>query len=100
MVKLMALYRKPQDAAKFEEVYFGQHLPLARTMPGLRRLEINRVTGAPRGEPDYYLAASLYFDDAESMQRSMASEESRAAARSLRDAGAEVTMLLADVEEL
>jgi uncharacterized protein (TIGR02118 family) len=100
MVKLMALYKRPEDVAKFEAIYFGQHVPLTKKMPGLRRLEVNRVTGAPRGEPAFYLAASLYFDDTEAMQSSMASEESRAAARSLRDAGAEVTMLLAEVEEL
>jgi uncharacterized protein (TIGR02118 family) len=100
MVKLMALYKRPQDVTRFEEIYFGQHIPLTKKMPGLRRLEVNRVTGAPRGEPEYYLAASLYFDDAATMQNSMASDESRAAARSLRDAGSEVTMLLADVEEV
>lgn len=100
MVKLMALYKQPQDVATFERIYIGEHIPLAKKMPGLRRVEINRVTGAPRGEPAFYLIASLYFDDAESMQRSLASEESRAAARTLRDAGAEVSMVLAEVEEV
>jgi uncharacterized protein (TIGR02118 family) len=100
MVKLMALYSQPRDAARFEDVYFNQHTPLVKQMPGLRRIEVNRVTGAPRGEPAYYLVASLYFDDAETMHASMASEQSRAAARTLRDVGAEVTMLLADIEEL
>lgn len=98
MVKLVALYGQPQDVATFERVYFGEHIPLTRKMPGLRRIEINRVTGAPRGEPAYYLIANLYFDDAETMQQSMASEESRAAARTLRDAGAAVTMVLTTVE--
>ncbi|HWE64345.1 MAG TPA: EthD family reductase, partial [Chloroflexota bacterium] len=73
MVKLLALYKQPQDVARFEEVYFGQHIPLTKKMPGLRRLEVNRVTGAPRGEPAYYLATSLYFDDAEAMNASLAS---------------------------
>lgn len=100
MVKLTALYRKPEDATRFEQIYFGQHVPLAKKMPGLRKFEVNRVAGAPRGEPEYYLTADLYFDDMEAMQQSMASEESRAAARTLRDAGAQVTMLLAEVEEV
>ena len=100
MVKLMALYKRPADVATFERVYFGEHLPLARKMPGLRRVEINRVTGAPRGETDLFLVASLYFDDADARQQSMASDESRAAARALRDAGAEVSMILAEVEEM
>ena len=75
MVKLMALYKQPRDPETFERIYFGEHVPLARKMPGLRRLEIDRITGAPRGEPDYYLVAHLYFDDAETMERSMASED-------------------------
>ena len=100
MVKLIALYRRPQDPQQFERVYFGEHIPLTRKMPGLRKIEINRITGAPRGEPEYYLVAGLYFDDAQTMQQSMASEESRAAARVLRDLGAEVSMVLADVEEM
>ena len=98
MVKLMALYKQPRDPETFERIYFGEHVPLARKMPGLRRLEIDRITGAPGGEPAYYLVAHLYFDDAETMQRSMASEESRAAARVLRDLGAEVSMVLADTD--
>ena len=100
MVKLIALYKQPQDVATFERVYFGEHIPLTKKMPGLRRVEINRVSGAPRGEPAYDLVANLYFDDAATLQQSMASEESRAAARALRDAGAEVSMVLAEVEEM
>ena len=99
MVKLMALYKQPRDPETFERIYFGEHVPLARKMPGLRRLEIDRITGAPRGAPDYYLVAHLYFDDVEAMQRSMASEESRAAARVLRDLGAEVSMVLAHEDQ-
>jgi uncharacterized protein (TIGR02118 family) len=99
MVKLMALYKQPRDPETFERIYFGEHVPLARKMPGLRRLEIDRITGAPRGEPEYYLVAHLYFDDAETMQRSMASEESRAAAAVLRDLGAEVSLVLAEGDQ-
>src|SRR5579875_3019681 len=99
MVKLVALDKRPEDVETFERIYFGEHIPLTEKMPGLRRLEINRVTGAPRGESDYYLIASLYFDDAEAMNKSMASEESRAAARVLRDLGAEVSMMLAEADD-
>lgn len=96
MAKLMALYRRPQDTEAFDRVYFDEHVPLAKKMPGLRRLEIDRINGSPRGDSDYYLVASLYFDDEDAMRRSMASEESRAAARVLRDLGTEVTMVLAN----
>ena len=100
MVKLIAMYKKPQDAARFNDIYFNPHAPLAAKMPGLRRTEISRVTETLRGGDEYYLIASLYFDDADSLNKSMASDESRAAARTLRDIGAEVVMLTADVEDV
>ncbi len=52
------------------------------------------------GEPEYYLIASLYFDDRDALNAAMASEEGRASARSLRKLGAEVAMLTADVQEM
>ena len=50
MVKLIALYKKPENVAEFEQKYFETHVPLVSQVPGLRRVEISRVTGAPRGE--------------------------------------------------
>ena len=83
MHKLIALYRKPEDAAGFDRNYFETHLPLLDKVPGLRRVELNRVTGAPRGEPDFYLIAELYFDDKESLDRAIASPENMAAGKNL-----------------
>lgn len=98
MVKLLALYKQPRDVEVFESVYFGRHMPDARKIPGLRRIEYNRVFGAPAGDPAYYLVTSLYFETAEALQAGLASEEGRETTRSLRDLGAEVTIVLADVE--
>ena len=100
MVKLIALYKKPQDAATFDQVYFGEHIPVVKTWPGLRRTEINRVTGSLMGEPEYYLTASMYFDDVDALNKALASEQGREAARSLRKLGAELTLFTADVEEM
>lgn len=100
MVKLVALYRHPQEAADFDRNYFEEHLPLARKMPGLRRTEVSRVTGSPTGEPAYYLVTELYFDDEEALRRAMDSEEGRAAARQLMGfAGDLVEFLTAEVVE-
>jgi len=99
-VKLMALYKQPVDVDVFEKAYFGQHIPETKKMPGLRRLEIAKVTGAPRGEAAYYLAASLYFDDATAMSEALASEAGRRSAETLRGLGADVTMVFADVDEM
>ena len=83
MVKLVALYRKPADVNAFDRAYFETHIPLVKKIPGLQRVEINRITGAPRGEPDFYLIAELYFQDKPTMDRAMASPENAEAGKNL-----------------
>jgi uncharacterized protein (TIGR02118 family) len=83
MVKLVALYRKPADPAAFDKAYFETHVPLVRKIPGLRRVEIARVIGAPRGEPEFYLMAEMYFEDKPSMDRAMSSPENAEAGKNL-----------------
>ncbi|HTE37197.1 MAG TPA: EthD family reductase, partial [Reyranella sp.] len=41
MAKLVVMYSKPADAAAFDAYYFGKHVPLAKTIPGLRSYEVN-----------------------------------------------------------
>ena len=36
MATLLAMYKPPKDAAAFDRYYFGTHVPLAKTIPGLR----------------------------------------------------------------
>src|SRR5574342_115850 len=83
MVKLVALYRKPVDTAAFDQAYFHRHIPLVKKIPKLRRVEISRVMGAPRGEPEYYLIAEMYFDDKVAMDAAMASSENAEAGKNL-----------------
>lgn len=98
MVKLIALYRKPDDVEAFEKHYFEIHVPLVEKMPGLQRVEISRITGAPVGEAPYYLMAEMYFDSTESLQVAMSSPEGRAAGKDVMSfAGNLVTMMFADV---
>ena len=59
MVKLVAMFTKPDDPEAFDRAYFDVHLPLNAKTPGLRRTEVTRVTGAPRGETPYYLVAEM-----------------------------------------
>jgi uncharacterized protein (TIGR02118 family) len=83
MVKLIALYRKPADPAAFDKAYFETHVPLVKKIPNLRRVDISRVIGAPRGEPDFYLVADMWFDSKELMDAAMASPENAEAGRNL-----------------
>ena len=60
MAKLLVLYRKPSDEARFLAYYAGTHIPLAKTLPGLVRVEASRgPVGSPQGESPYFLAATL-----------------------------------------
>ncbi|HTP13452.1 MAG TPA: EthD family reductase [Bacteroidota bacterium] len=98
MVKLIAMYKTPPDQRAFDSHYDEVHTPLVRKIPGLRRLEVARITGAPIGEPQHYLIAEMYFDDQNSMQKSLSSPEGKATARDLASfAGAIVTMFYAEV---
>lgn len=100
MVKLIALYRKPENIEEFENRYFQEHMPLASKMPGLRRVEVSRMLGAPQGEADYYLMAEMYFDDMDSLKTAMSSPEGKAAARDVMSFAKDIiTMMFAEAEE-
>lgn len=101
MTKLIALYKTPNDPASFNSHYENVHTPLVKKIPGLRKLEVAKITGAPIGETQYYLLAEMYFDDQDSMQRSLSSQEGKATARDLASfAGSIVTMFYAEVREI
>jgi uncharacterized protein (TIGR02118 family) len=79
MAKLIVVYRIPRDPAEFDRYYAQVHTPLVKKMPGLRRLEVTRLTGAPSGASDLYQIAELYFDNAAAREAALASNEGKAA---------------------
>ena len=62
MARLLAIYKTPADTAAFDAYYFGSHVPLAKTIPGLRKYEVNAgpVMGM-QGPSSTYLVATLHF---------------------------------------
>nr|BFF01266.1 hypothetical protein GCM10020241_29410 [Streptoalloteichus tenebrarius] len=72
MIKYVALYRKPADAAGFDERYFGEHMPLVTRTPGLVRCEVAKVARVfvPGflGDTEPYLMAELYFESKDAMK--------------------------------
>ena len=100
MVKLVVLYTHPTDKAAFDRHYAEVHTPLVKKVPGVRRLEVARVTGAPRGESQYYLMVEMYWDDADAMNAAMTSPEMREVGKDVRAfAGDLISMHIAQVEE-
>ena len=79
MAKLIVFYRTPRDPAEFDRYYAQVHTPIVKKIPGLRRLEVTRLTGAPSGASDLYLIAELYFDNAAAREAALTSNEGKAA---------------------
>jgi uncharacterized protein (TIGR02118 family) len=98
MVKMIAIYRRPEDVEAFMKHYEEVHLPLARKMPGLLKMELNYMYNAKGGEADPFLMAELYFDSRESLMAAMKSPEGRAGGKDIQEfAGDLVQIYFADV---
>ena len=87
MIKFVALYRVPEDAARFDESYFSGHLPLLAKTPGLERTEVGRVTRMMAGEPEYHLIAEMYFADSGALRTALKSPEWAASGQNLASFG-------------
>lgn len=83
MIKLVALYKRPEDVDTFDQHYNNTHAPLVLAIPGLQRMEVTRNLQAFRGEPDYYLVAEMYFADQATFDSAMQSEENRVTGKDL-----------------
>ena len=96
MAKLFAIYQQPADASAFDAYYFGTHVPLAKTIPGLRSYEVTKgdVMGMA-GKHAAYLVAILEFESMAAIGVAMASAQGQAAAADLANfasAGVEIMM--------
>jgi uncharacterized protein (TIGR02118 family) len=102
VAKLVALYKKPVDAAAFDAYYFATHVPLAKKVPGLRRYEVSAgPVAAAQGDSPYHLAAILSFDSADAIQRGMGSPQGQAAAGDLANfAQAGVDLLIFESKDV
>jgi len=100
--KVIALYNEPQNAELFDLYYFDRHVPLAKTLPGLKRYEVNvgKITDTSGASP-FHLAAILSFDSLSDIQSAMASEEGLATAADLQNfATSGVSLLILETHEI
>jgi uncharacterized protein (TIGR02118 family) len=80
VAELVVMYKTPKDNAAFDKHYFEKHVPLAKTIPGLRRYQVSQgpvVTTA--GPSSFHLIATLSFDNLAAIQAAFASAEGKAA---------------------
>jgi len=102
MAQLIALYKKPADPAAFDTYYHGTHIPLAKTVPGLRRYQISAgpVSGG-QGESGLHLVAVLSFDSMAAIQQALGSPAGQATAADLANfAQAGVDLLMFDSRDV
>jgi uncharacterized protein (TIGR02118 family) len=87
-VSLLALYRRPSggdtELETFRQRYAAEHLPLVRRTPGLRSMQVHRVSHAFQ-ESDLVMVAEMVFDTRADLDAGIGSEPMRQAARTLRD---------------
>jgi len=94
VVKLIALYKKPDDVEAFEKLYFESHMPLVAKIPGLLRSEVAKLSPMPGQETEYYMMAEMYFENMDKMNQGMASPEGKAAAKNLMSFAKEYVIFL------
>lgn len=97
MVKLIALYKHPEDKAAFDEYYYNTHTPLTKKIPGLREMKVTKIVGSPMGESKYYLMCEMFYDDHESLQTAMRTDEGKASGKDVMSfAGKLVTLMIGE----
>jgi uncharacterized protein (TIGR02118 family) len=79
MAKLIAIYKTPKDAAAFNAYYFKTHIPIAKTIPGLRSYEVSDgAVGLPIETGAVHLVAILEFDSMTAIKQGLGSPEGQA----------------------
>ena len=94
MAKLIVLYKTPKSADDFDRYYFATHVPLAKTIPGLKKYDVSKgAVASPAGASGIHLVATLYFDSLDAIKAAFASAEGQATAGDLAnfaDGGADM----------
>ena len=98
MASLLVMYKAPSDPAAFDKYYFEKHIPLAKTIPGLRKYTVtNGPIMTPAGPAAFHLIATLDFDDMAAIQAAFASAEGQTTAADLQNfASGGADMLMSD----
>ena len=79
MFYVSVCYGTPTDPGAFDDYYTNTHAPLALKVPGLVSFTTGKCASLGRGEPPYYMVATLGFETAETMKTALTSPEMAAA---------------------
>lgn len=98
MLKMIVLYKQPHDVDAFVRHYEQVHLPIARKIPGVGQIVVNRITAnAMGGDTEYFQITELHFANRDVFRTAMKSEQNKAAGEDLmKFAKGLATVLIAD----
>ncbi|SFE71212.1 EthD family reductase [Alteribacillus iranensis] len=94
MVKLIALYKQPKDKEKFDDHYFNVHTPITKKIPGLRDMKVTKIVGSPMGKTEYYLLCEMFYDDHDSLQKAMKTDEGKASGKDVMEFAGDLVHLM------
>ncbi|HEX6751293.1 MAG TPA: EthD family reductase [Longimicrobium sp.] len=84
MAFILALHKTPADIAAFDAHFDDVHTPLAKSIPGIRSVEVSDgPVMTPEGPAPYHRVGLLRFDSLADLQAGMGSPEGMAAAADL-----------------
>src|SRR3972149_4937324 len=101
MHKLVVVLHGAAESEWMERRWSEDFVPLAERMPGLRRVLVGRVRGAPAGPAELLLLHEFLLDDLASLEAAMPSAEGQAAGLALmRFAGERAELFFAEHHEM
>jgi uncharacterized protein (TIGR02118 family) len=103
MIRFLVLYKQPTDVEAFDRHYRDIHVPLAKSLPGLRSYTVSRNTALVRGDQPYHLIAELDWDDQAAMQQAFGSPLGRECAQDVDELAKvcpDISSLIYEVETL
>jgi uncharacterized protein (TIGR02118 family) len=99
MVKLVLLFKKAAVDANFE-LHFRRNQALLEKMPGVIRIQENKVLGGPAGEVTYQWILEVFFEDFAALDAALTSPEGVAAGKDLMAfSGENVELLFVEAVE-
>lgn len=98
-MKLIALYKQPEDVKAFEKRYFEGHVPLVEKVPGLKKVSITRFKKTLAGD-GFYMMAEMDFGDRDTFNAAMQSKEMGATGKDINEfAGHLMTLMIGQADE-
>ena len=82
-MKLIAIYRQPEDESAFNKHYEEIHTPLVLKIPGLQSLTVNRTKKHLMGDDHPYMIVEMSYADRNAFDTAMASEENKATGKDI-----------------